>query len=112
MESREKLRGEPLGGLFTKLVDRARDAARAEVAYYRGIATAKAGEAAIPIGLLVAALFVAQASLTTLIIAIGAGIAMWIGVPAGLAVGALLGFAVTGLLAWIATAKFKAIGGK
>ena len=111
MERPERLRAEPLGGLFSKLVDRARDVARAEIAYYRGIATSKASAAASPVALLVAALFVAQASLTVLIFAIGAAVAMWIGIPAGLLVGALLGFAVTGLLVWIAVGQFKRVGG-
>ena len=98
----EDLRGESIGALFSRLIDRARDVLRAEVRYYRETATAKVTGLARPAALVVVALMFVQAALTGLVIAIGVVIGRWIGPAAGLFAGAGVGLLVAGLLGWLA----------
>jgi hypothetical protein len=92
---------ESLRDLLMRVVDNGKAYLRAEAAVVKATASTKAGQAAPAIGMLAGALVVLQASLTVLIAALGALLACWLGWPAGLALGALIGLAVTGVLAWL-----------
>ncbi len=106
--ARLSLRDEPIGTLLSQAIERARDLARAEVAYYRAVATDKATALARPAILLVVALLIVQASLTTLVVSLGVAVAAWLGLAGGLLVAAVVGLALAGLLAWIAS---RSLGG-
>lgn len=100
--ARMTLRDEPIGTLLSQAVERARDLAKAEIAYYRAVATGKAQGFVRPAILIVAALLILQASLTVLVAALGVAIAAWLGPAGGLAVAAIVGIVLAGVLTLVA----------
>ncbi|WCT73579.1 hypothetical protein PQ455_18540 [Sphingomonas naphthae] len=102
MEKPGELRGESIGALFSRLIDRARDVLRAEVTYYRETATAKVTGLVKPAVLGFVALMFVQASLTVLVVTIGIVLGRWLGAAAGLFAAVAAGLLIAALLGWIA----------
>ncbi len=92
--------------LIARLVDSAKAFAQAEIALVRKTVSAWAGAAAIGAALTVTALLLVGAAIVVLVAALGMTLAMWIGVPGGLAVAGLIALASAGLLAWLAVRRF------
>ena len=97
--------------LIAQLIEAGKAYARAEIAYIKQIATARVTAAAMGIGFAIVALVLVQASLTILLAALGMLLARWIGTAGGLAIAALTGLVIAGLLAWIGLQRIKASGG-
>lgn len=92
---------ETIGELFAQLVDDAKALVRAEADYYRLLVTGRIAGLKVAAALIVAALFLLQASLTTLLIGIGLAIARLferVGIAGGVLVAAVIGLVVSGLL--------------
>lgn len=92
--------------LIGRTVDDGKAFVRAEIDLYRTIATAKATSLVWPVVMIVAAIFLVQAALTTLLAGVGLGLAVHLGPLGGFAVAALIGLAVAGLLAFLAYRSF------
>ena len=90
----------PVGELVQELVDEGKAYARAEIALAKTIATAKVAALALPVGLLVAALFIGMAALNALALGVVIALAKFIGPLAAGVVGMLIFAAVAGGLAW------------
>jgi hypothetical protein len=93
--------GEGVGALFGRLVDDGKAFARAEIGYYRTLAAIKAGQAKGGLILIVAAVLIASACVTALLVGLILSLATLVG--PGLAtliviVGALV---LAGLLGWL-----------
>lgn len=104
---------ESIGGLFARLIEDAKGFARAEVDYYRLLVTSRVAGLKPAVVLIVVALFLVQASLTTLLIGIGFGIARAferIGIAGGVVIAALVGLLISGILVRIAVGKIAAAG--
>jgi protein-S-isoprenylcysteine O-methyltransferase Ste14 len=101
---------ESLKQIVSRVIDDGKDYARAEANLVKQIALAKVNAIRPAAIMLVVAVFLLQAALTVLAAALGMTLAIWLGVPGGLAVGALLVLAVVGLLAWLAVNRLKRIG--
>lgn len=104
---------ETIGGLFARLVDEAKQFARAEIDYYRVLTVSRIAGLKTAVGLILFALFLLQASLTTLLVGIGLGIAHLVekvGLAGGVVLSAVIGLAISGILVWIALRKIAAAG--
>lgn len=102
---------ETIGGLFAQLVDDAKTLLRAQVDYYKLLAARRIAGLKVAVALIVVALFLVQASLTTLLIGIGLAIARLferVGVAGGIVIAAVIGLAVSGLLVRIAIGRIAA----
>ena len=103
---------ESIPALFRRAVDEGKSFARAEVNYYKQLALARVAGLQTAAILVVVAIFFVQASLTTLVIGVGVAIAAWLGGWLGLAgsliLAAILGLALSGILARVAIGKIKA----
>ena len=99
---------ESLGALFAQLLDDAGKMVRAELKLYRTIAVRQLVRVRPAAILDVAGVLLAQASVTTLLVALAWGLARWLGpVGAGVVV-ALAGLAISGLLLRAAVKRFAA----
>ena len=97
----------PVGELVHELIEDGKAYARAEIAVVQAIATAKAKAIALPVGLLVTALLVAQAAITVLAVTLLAALSSRLG-PVGAGLIAFLVFAgLAGGLAWFAVQKLR-----
>ncbi len=99
---------EPLGALFSRLVDDGRDVARAEIAVYKAIAKEKVAKSRVAAAFIAGALLLAIASTVMLLIALGSALARFVGSNAlGALIAGLIGFALAGLLAKLAATRFS-----
>ena len=101
-----------VGELISRLIDDAKRFARAEVDYYKQLGLAYVGGLKLGVILVVVAIFLLQASLTTLLIGIGLLLAHFIaalGVDGGVIVAAVIGLAICGLLVRIAVGRFAKV---
>jgi len=97
----------PVGELFAQLIDEGKAYARAEVGVAKAVAAAKGKALAVPAGLLLVALLVAQDALTVLAVATFALLQWAIGtVLAGLLT-FLVFTAIAGGLAWAARQRLR-----
>lgn len=99
-----------IGALLTRLIESAKDFARAEIALAKATALDWFGQAQIALILLVAALVLALSAVTILLAALGMALAAWLGVAGGLAIAALIGLATAGILIAIAVKRLQGIG--
>lgn len=100
--------GEPLRDLFARAIDQTKVYFQAEVAVVKRTALSWANVAKYGLVFGVVAIFLLQAALTTLFVAIGFALAPLIGTAGGLAVSALLGLLLAGLFGWLAARRFAA----
>lgn len=103
--------GETIGGLFARLIEDAKRLIRAELDYYKLLLTGRAMALRTAAIMIVVALFLVQASLTTLVV--GLGLALWrlfgaLGIAGGVIIAAVLGLAISGLLVRVAVARIAA----
>ena len=97
----------PVGELVHELIEEGKAYAKAEVGLVKTIATAKGKALALPAGLLLAALMIAQAAITVLAVALFASLQWLLGtILAGIAA-ALLFAALAGGLAWYAVQRLR-----
>ena len=102
---------ETIGKLFARLVDDAKNLLRAEGDYYRLLVVGRITGLKTAAILIVVAVFLLQASLTTLLVGIGFAIARLferVGLAGGTLIAALLGLAISGLLVRIAIGRIAA----
>jgi hypothetical protein len=90
----------PVGELVQELIEEGKGYARAEIGLAKAIAAAKAKALALPVGLLIAALFVAMAAINALVLGVVLALAIIIGPLAAGFAGLLLFAAIAGGLAW------------
>ena len=100
----------PLREQVAGLIDAGKDYARAEVAYYKQLATARAKAAAVGAGFAVVALLLAQAAITVLLAALGLWVARWLGPAGGLAIAALLGLVLAAVLGIVGARRIAGAG--
>lgn len=98
----EPIEQETLRDLIARLIDSGKAYARAEVALIRQTVVTRIGQIKPAIALVVPAIFLVQAALTVLLVALGFGLARWLGPAGGMAVAAMIGLVVAGLLIWFA----------
>ena len=110
-EEAQRLHGESIGALFSRLIDRAGDFIRAEIAFYKEAVARKLNQAKLSVVLGIVAVMIVQASLTVLLVALGLGVAHWIGLAGGVAVAGLLGLAAAGLCVYLAILRIKSVPG-
>lgn len=99
-----------IGELVSRLIDSGKAYVHAEIALLRQTGLAWFARARVALVLVVVAIFIVQAALTVLIAALGMTLAHWLGTAGGLALGAVIGLAVAGLLAWLAVRKLVGDG--
>ena len=102
---------ETIGALLTRLVDDAKHVARAEGEYYRLLVVGRIAGLKTAAILIIVALFLVQASLTTLLIGIGFAIARLferIGLAGGVLIAAVIGLVVSGVLVRVAIGRIAA----
>lgn len=90
----------PIGELVQELVEEGKAYARAELDLGKAIAAAKAKALAVPMGLLVAALFIGMAALNALAFGVVLALALLMGPLLGGIVGMVIFAAIAGGLAW------------
>lgn len=90
----------PVGELVQELVDEGKAYARAELDLAKAIATAKAKALALPVGLLVTALFMGLAAILALAVGVVMALATLIGPLAAGIIGLAIFGAIAGGLAW------------
>ncbi len=93
---------ESVGALIGRLVEDGKSFARAEIGYYRILATAKAREAGIGLGFGVVALVLACSAITALLVGLILSLATLIGPGLATAAVVLVTLAIAGLLGWFA----------
>jgi hypothetical protein len=97
-----------VGELVHRLIEDGKAYAQAEVGLVKAIATAKATALALPVGIMVAALFIGMAALNALGFGIVLALAKFVGpLLAGL-IGMLLLAGLAGGLVWYALGRIKA----
>ncbi len=102
---------ETIGGLLSRLIDDAKQLFHAEIDYYRLLVVGRVAGLKTAVILIVAAILLLQASLTTLLIGIGLAIARLferVGMAGGVVIAAVIGLIVSGLLVRIATGRIAA----
>jgi uncharacterized integral membrane protein len=97
----------PIGELVHELVEEGKAYARAELDLGKAIAAAKAKALALPIGLLIAALFIDMAALNALAVGVVLALAHLMGPLLGGIVGMLIFAAIAGGLAWFAVERLR-----
>ena len=102
--------GASLRELLARLIEDGKAWATAEIAVVKATATAWITPAKIAVPLVIGAVFLVQAALTVLVIALGAALAAWIGVAGGLAVAALIVLLIAGGMVGIAITRFGKVG--
>ena len=100
---------ESLGALFTRLGGDVSGLLHAEVDLYKQEASQRIAIAKQPVILIVVALFLAQASLTTILVGCAFGLAHWIGPLGGGLVAGVIGFAICGVLVMVAVKRLAAV---
>lgn len=90
----------PVGEVVQELIEEGKGYARAEIGLAKAIAAAKAKALALPVGLLIAALFVAMAAINALVLGVVLALAIIIGPLAAGFAGLLVFAAIAGGLAW------------
>ena len=103
--------GETLRELVTRLIESAKDYARAEIAVAKQTALEWVNRARTAIIAIVIAIVLLLAALTVLVAALGVALAHWIGMAGGLAVAALLAIGTAGLLGWFAATRLTGKNG-
>lgn len=93
---------ESLRDLIARLIDSGKAYARAEVALVRQTFVTRIGQIKPAIALAVPAIFIVQAALTVLLVALGFVLARWLGPAGGMALAAVIGLGIAGLLIWLA----------
>ena len=96
---------ESLRDLVARVIDNTKAYLRAEANLLKQTASLWATRAIPAAVLIVIAILLTQAALTVLIAALGWALASWLGVPAGLALAAVITLALAGLLVWLAVRK-------
>lgn len=96
-----------VGPLFHRLLDDGRAYVRAEVDVVRATTKARIGSARNAIIVAVAAIFVVQAGLTLLFMALGSALALILGVWAGQLLAAVIAFLIAGLMVKYAISHFS-----
>lgn len=91
---------ESLRDLIARLIDSGKAYARAEVALIRQTVVTRIGQIKPAIALAIPAIFIIQAALTVLLVALGFVLARWLGPAGGMAAAAAIGLIVAGLLIW------------
>ena len=84
--------------LIAELIEAGKSYVRAEIAYYKQLATGRARAAATGAAIAVVALLFVQAALTVLLGALGLWAARWLGMAGGFAIAGLVGLMVAALL--------------
>jgi hypothetical protein len=96
------LKDESIGDLLSRLADDGGNLVRAEIELYRQTALRKV-ERSKPVAIFgIVALMFGQAGLTVLLIGIGALLARWLGLVAGIIIAAMIGFVLAGIAAKMA----------
>ena len=103
--------GESLRDLLSRLIDQGKLYAQAELTVVKRTALSWVTAAKFGIAFGVVALFVAQAALTTLLVALGFSLATWVGPAGGLAIAGLIGMIVAGVFGYLAASRLSE-GGK
>lgn len=98
-----------LGTLFARLVDDATNLFRAELNLYRQAAFRRVAQARLPVIMIVAAVLIAQSSVTTILVGCALGLARWLGPAGGGLVMGLIGLAICGLLVRTALARLATV---
>lgn len=106
---RTDLQPEPLRDIVARLIEAAKAYAHAEVAVLKQTVTTRVTDAVPAIVMVVAAIFLLQAALTGLVVALGMLLAIWTGPAAGMAIAALVTLALAGLLVWLALGRFRKV---
>jgi len=107
----QDLQEQSIGELFGRLVEDGKSFARAEVGYYRTLATRKLGEAKTGLIFGVAALVLALSSLTALLVGLILTLATLIG-PGLATLAVVLGtLLVAGLFGWLAYKRMLRVAG-
>jgi len=96
-----------VGPLFSRLIDDGRTYVQAELDVVRATARARIGSARNAVIVGVAAIFVAQAGLTVLFMALGSALAHFLGVWGGQLVAALIALGLAGLMVKYAASHFS-----
>ena len=102
---------ETIGSLVARLIEDAKQFVHAEIDYYRLLLIERIAGLRTAAVLVVVAVFLLQASLTTLLIGIGLAIAHLfarIGLAGGVVIAAVIGLLVSGLLVRIAIGRIAA----
>lgn len=100
-------RGVALATLASRVIDDGRELVHAEIALVKTRLVVRATAAGKGIAMIVVALFLAQAALTTLLVGFALGLARWIGFAGGGAIVAVVVFAIVGLLVKLAIGEFS-----
>lgn len=103
---------ETVGNLARRLLADGRAYASAEVEIYRQKALSWVPSVRLAAILVVVALFLAQAAITTLLVFVGFWLALWLGPVGGGLAAAVLGLAIAGLLVWLAVRQFTSPGAR
>jgi hypothetical protein len=96
-----------LRDLIARLIDSAKAYVRAEVALVKKTVEVRLDQAKPAAAFGIGAVMLVQAALVVLLMALGMGLATWLGTAGGLAVAALIGLLIAGLLVWLAIGRFK-----
>ena len=104
-------REESVGELFGRLADDGKSFARAELGYYRALATAKLSEAAVGLGLGAAGLLLALAALFALPIGLILALATLVGPGWATLIVVIAFLALAGLLGWLAYRQLQRVFG-
>jgi hypothetical protein len=98
---------EGIGELLTRLAEDGKGFARAEIAYYRTLATSKLAEAQTGLILGVTALVIALSALTALLVGLILTLETLVGPGLATLIVILAALAVAGLLGWLAYRHFR-----
>ena len=102
-------REEPIGDIFARLMQDGRDAARAELGVVRAIAAWRLSGLKIGVPLLLAALFLAQAAITALLVGLVIALAPVIGALLATLLVIVAALGLIGLLAWMGIKRCRTL---
>ena len=97
-----------LRDLFARLVAHGRAYAQAELTVGKTVVSQKVAQWRPAVIMVVIAVFLVQAALTTLVIALGMALATWIGAAGGIALAGVIALLVAGLLGYLAVRRLQA----
>ena len=104
---------EGVGELFGRLVDDGKAFARAEIGYYRALAAVKAGQANGGVILIVAAVLIASACITALLVGLILSLATLVGPGLATLIVIVSALALAGLLGWLGVRSLqRSFGGE
>lgn len=101
---------ESLRELASRCIDNGKSYLKAEVTLAKETVASRTRQAVPAVGWFAAALLLLQAGLTVLIASLGCLLALWLGWPGGMALGAVVGLLAAGLCAWLGVRAIKGIG--